>query len=154
MDDMLPGILTERGAEAMGVAPGPVQFDRLLYEKRGSYYLADNIWRDGEKIGCHLRIGPIGILLLDTEIPWKPRKIAVRTLGMVIDFTDEDTRQLHRDLCEIYDTNDRLVDLLQKVGVGRTDIPWKTSLRDTWQATLIDLHNRMKIGALLTLVSW
>lgn len=84
----------------------------------------------------------------------KPRHISVRTLGMVIDFTDEDTRRLHRDLCEVYNTEDQLVTLLQQLGIGPGDIPFKSTTRDTWQAVLIDLNNRMKIGQLLNLVSW
>jgi S1-C subfamily serine protease len=69
-----------------------------------------------------------------------------------IDFTREATRQLHRALVDVYYTDDSMVALLEHIGIHKADILRKSTPRDTWQAELGDLDNRMKVDALLDAV--
>lgn len=77
------------------------------------------------------------------------RPITAGREGMRIDFRQNETKQLHEQLCKVYDTNEALVLLLQKIGISRADIAHAATVRDTWVFVLLDLDRRMKVDDLI-----
>lgn len=77
------------------------------------------------------------------------RPITAGREGMRINFQEFETRLLHEQLCKVYDTNEALAFLLQKIGIYRADIAYSATLRDTWVFVLLDLDRRMKVDDLI-----
>src|SRR5262245_50828889 len=69
-----------------------------------------------------------------------------------IDFSKPATQQLHRVLVDTYYREDLMVELLERAGVRPGDIPFKSTVRGTWQAALIAADHAMKLEAVLSAV--
>lgn len=69
-----------------------------------------------------------------------------------IDFSGPATRQLHRVLVDAYYREDLMVELLERAGVRPSDIPFKSTVRGTWQAVLVAADRALKLNAVLDAV--
>ena len=69
-----------------------------------------------------------------------------------IDFSSAATQQLHRVLVDTYYREDIMVELLERAGVRPADIPFKSTVRGTWQAVLIAADRALKLDAVLNAV--
>jgi hypothetical protein len=69
-----------------------------------------------------------------------------------IDFTEPATSQLHRLLVEVYYREDRLEGLYRRAGLSPADIPFRDTIRETWQEALVRLDHARKLDAVLDAV--
>lgn len=76
----------------------------------------------------------------------------VGTHMTTIDFSKPAIQQLHRVLTNAYNRDDLLVALVQRADIEPADIPFKSTIRDTWQALLIAADLALKVDAILDAV--
>jgi hypothetical protein len=69
-----------------------------------------------------------------------------------IDFSKPATQQLHRVILDAYYKEELMVELLESAGFRESDIPFKSTVRGTWQAVLIAADKALKVDAVLSAI--
>jgi len=69
-----------------------------------------------------------------------------------VDFSKPATQQLHRVIVDAYYREELMVELLERAGFREGDIPFKSTVRATWQAVLVAADKALKVDTVLSAI--